>query len=158
MKVNLFIYEFDSVCFHTNCIYLQNSISFIVPEMQQSSPLDETTEGDDVSMTSDTSRRLSKFTSFFKGNSRDNLIDYDRSEFRRYWMPDSTVKECYECHEKFTPFRRKHHCRLCGQIFCAKCSSHSINGAALGNFIFSNSETVNCFSRICWCVEGLRIL
>ncbi|KAE9551293.1 hypothetical protein FO519_005499 [Halicephalobus sp. NKZ332] len=103
-----------------------------VPELQQTSPLDETTEGDNISVTSDTSRRISRLASFFKGNSKESLIDYDRSEFRRYWMPDSTVKECYECHEKFTPFRRKHHCRLCGQIFCGKCSKHSINGASLG--------------------------
>lgn len=47
-------------------------------------------------------------------------------------MPDSTGKECYECHERFTTFRRRHHCRLCGQIFCAKCTSHQINGSIIG--------------------------
>lgn len=47
-------------------------------------------------------------------------------------MPDSTGRECYQCEERFTTFRRRHHCRLCGQIFCAKCCSSHIDGAALG--------------------------
>ncbi|KAI1699898.1 phosphatidylinositol-4-phosphate 5-Kinase domain-containing protein [Ditylenchus destructor] len=63
---------------------------------------------------------------------KNGLIDYKQSEFRRYWMPDSTGKECYECYEKFTAFRRRHHCRLCGQIFCGKCSNRQVNGAELG--------------------------
>lgn len=73
----------------------------------------------------------------------------------QYWMPDSTGRECYQCEERFTTFRweflkvsslahthqqiskisfcrRRHHCRLCGQIFCAKCCSSRIDGASLG--------------------------
>lgn len=64
----------------------------------------------------------------------ERLIDYQKSEFKKYWMPDSTGKECYECYEQFSAFRRKHHCRLCGQIFCGKCSNRQINGADLGLF------------------------
>ncbi|CEF63021.1 Phosphatidylinositol phosphate 5-kinase type III [Strongyloides ratti] len=62
----------------------------------------------------------------------DQLKKYDQSEFKRYWVPDSTGKECYECHEKFNAFRRKHHCRICGQIFCAKCTNNTVDGAVLG--------------------------
>lgn len=29
---------------------------------------------------------------------------------------------------KFTTFRRKHHCRLCGQIFCSKCCNQVVPG------------------------------
>lgn len=43
-------------------------------------------------------------------------------------MPDSKSKECYECSMKFTTFRRKHHCRLCGQIFCSKCCNQVVPG------------------------------
>lgn len=81
-------------------------------------------------------KKFGKVTSFFRRNRNQQLIDYDRSDHRRYWMPDSTGKECYECHEKFTTFRRRHHCRLCGQIFCSKCSNMHINGARLGKKIF----------------------
>lgn len=47
----------------------------------------------------------------------------------QYWMADDAVKECRECLSPFTAFRRKHHCRLCGQIFCARCASHILPGA-----------------------------
>lgn len=43
-------------------------------------------------------------------------------------MPDNKSKECYECSQKFSTFRRKHHCRLCGQIFCSKCCSQVVPG------------------------------
>ncbi|XP_065348560.1 1-phosphatidylinositol 3-phosphate 5-kinase isoform X2 [Cloeon dipterum] len=57
---------------------------------------------------------------------------YKDSDFKRYWMPDSVSKECYECGEKFTTFRRRHHCRVCGQIFCSRCCKQEIPGRILG--------------------------
>uniref|UniRef100_A0A915E839 FYVE-type domain-containing protein n=1 Tax=Ditylenchus dipsaci TaxID=166011 RepID=A0A915E839_9BILA len=86
-------------------------------------------------------KKMSLISNMFKGlneestqpsNADTSLIDYQKSEFRRYWMPDSTGRECYECKEKFSAFRRRHHCRLCGQIFCGKCSNRQVNGAELG--------------------------
>ncbi|KAK6038437.1 FYVE zinc finger [Cooperia oncophora] len=68
----------------------------------------------------------------FKAGAKPGLIDYNRSNFRQYWMPDSTGKECYQCEERFSTFRRRHHCRLCGQIFCAKCCNIHVPGSALG--------------------------
>ncbi|CEP61751.1 1-phosphatidylinositol-3-phosphate 5-kinase LALA0_S03e10132g [Lachancea lanzarotensis] len=41
---------------------------------------------------------------------------------REYWMKDESAKECFSCAKPFTTFRRKHHCRICGQIFCGSCS------------------------------------
>ncbi len=35
-------------------------------------------------------------------------------------MPDKEVKFCYDCGTVFTTFKRRHHCRICGQIFCWK--------------------------------------
>ncbi|KAL3068009.1 hypothetical protein niasHT_037999 [Heterodera trifolii] len=63
---------------------------------------------------------------------RKRLIDYKKSEFRRFWMPDSAGNECYECNEKFSTFRRRHHCRLCGQLFCKNCARCQVNGTELG--------------------------
>ncbi|CAB3400156.1 unnamed protein product [Caenorhabditis bovis] len=62
------------------------------------------------------------------------LKNYNDSNFKQYWMPDSTGRECYQCEERFTTFRRRHHCRLCGQIFCSKCCNNRIDGASLGYF------------------------
>jgi hypothetical protein len=30
------------------------------------------------------------------------------SSLKQFWMPDDQVKECFECNEKFTTFRRRH--------------------------------------------------
>ncbi|KAM6934766.1 1-phosphatidylinositol 3-phosphate 5-kinase isoform 3-T3 [Xenentodon cancila] len=54
------------------------------------------------------------------------------SDLKQYWMPDSQCKECYDCNEKFTTFRRRHHCRLCGQIFCSRCCNQEIPGKFMG--------------------------
>uniref|UniRef100_A0A3Q4BCU0 1-phosphatidylinositol 3-phosphate 5-kinase n=1 Tax=Mola mola TaxID=94237 RepID=A0A3Q4BCU0_MOLML len=53
-------------------------------------------------------------------------------DLKQYWMPDNQCKECYDCNEKFTTFRRRHHCRLCGQIFCSRCCNQEIPGKFMG--------------------------
>ncbi|XP_055538717.1 putative 1-phosphatidylinositol 3-phosphate 5-kinase isoform X2 [Wyeomyia smithii] len=54
--------------------------------------------------------------------------NYKHTELQKLWMPDSTSIECYDCSAKFSTFRRKHHCRLCGQIFCTKCCNQVVPG------------------------------
>ncbi|CAJ0936217.1 unnamed protein product, partial [Mesorhabditis belari] len=39
-----------------------------------------------------------------------------------HWVQDVARQRCTHCHHKFSIADRKHHCRNCGQIFCAKCS------------------------------------
>ena len=41
-------------------------------------------------------------------------------------MPDQSCRVCYECDSQFTLFNRRHHCRLCGRIFCGKCTENSV--------------------------------
>lgn len=41
---------------------------------------------------------------------------------RKYWMNDAFVADCLNCFRPFSAFRRKHHCRFCGQIFCSDCT------------------------------------
>lgn len=43
-----------------------------------------------------------------------------------FWMPDQSCRVCYECDSVFTLFNRKHHCRLCGRVFCAKCTENTV--------------------------------
>ncbi|GLT59993.1 hypothetical protein SLA2020_327840 [Shorea laevis] len=45
---------------------------------------------------------------------------------RDFWMPDQSCMVCYDCDYQFTVFNRRHHCRLCGLIFCAKCTAKSV--------------------------------
>lgn len=60
-----------------------------------------------------------------------NLRNYKDTELQRFWMPDAIAKECYDCSQKFSAFRRKHHCRLCGQIFCSKCCNQVVPGTII---------------------------
>lgn len=55
---------------------------------------------------------------------------------KEFWMKDENATECFGCSTTFTSkclrltlyntnslaFRRKHHCRICGQIFCSSCT------------------------------------
>lgn len=45
---------------------------------------------------------------------------------RDFWMPDHSCRVCYDCDAQFTVFNRRHHCRLCGRIFCGKCTTNSV--------------------------------
>ena len=38
------------------------------------------------------------------------------------WVSNEKAVECKGCNAAFSFLRRKHHCRVCGNIFCAKCS------------------------------------
>lgn len=46
---------------------------------------------------------------------------------RDFWMPDHSCTVCYDCDSPFNFYTRRHHCRLCGRIFCAKCTSNFIS-------------------------------
>ena len=43
------------------------------------------------------------------------------------WVRDDAVTNCYECKEMFTYYNRKHHCRVCGRIFCNTCCNKYID-------------------------------
>ncbi|TID29540.1 hypothetical protein CANINC_001814 [Pichia inconspicua] len=42
---------------------------------------------------------------------------------RDYWLDDASATKCRSCDRKFTTFLRKHHCRICGKIFCSNCTT-----------------------------------
>jgi hypothetical protein len=39
------------------------------------------------------------------------------------WQFDDLEETCKSCKGEFNPFNRRHHCRLCGRIFCNDCSN-----------------------------------
>ena len=65
------------------------------------------------------------------GNAID-MTQQSATPSQKYWMPDSVSTKCYDCEAKFTTFRRRHHCRVCGQIFCSKCCGNYIPGESIG--------------------------
>lgn len=42
------------------------------------------------------------------------------------WQDDKDTTQCTSCHQNFTFFQRRHHCRCCGNIFCQDCTSHFV--------------------------------
>ena len=98
---------------------------------------------------------LSTLTSFLRNDQSDreaalqaNWMPGQRSMIRDFILPlsssgtyqmnamplisDHVAASCYSCATKFTAFRRRHHCRVCGQIFCHACCSIFVDGASLG--------------------------
>lgn len=60
------------------------------------------------------------------------------------WIPDEVAPKCMSCGSNFTVVKRRHHCRNCGKVFCARCSSNSV---PLPKFGFSKPVRVcnKCF-------------
>ncbi|EME48429.1 hypothetical protein DOTSEDRAFT_67468 [Dothistroma septosporum NZE10] len=50
---------------------------------------------------------------------------------KEFWMKDANAKVCFNCGQSFSTFRRKHHCRTCGQIFDDRCTT-LVNGRQFG--------------------------
>jgi len=42
------------------------------------------------------------------------------------WIPDSMAPLCMGCGSAFSLVKRRHHCRSCGRVFCAKCSPNQV--------------------------------
>ena len=40
------------------------------------------------------------------------------------WVPDARVAMCQLCCAEFSLMVRRHHCRACGKVVCAPCSSN----------------------------------
>ncbi|EFJ32358.1 hypothetical protein SELMODRAFT_144057 [Selaginella moellendorffii] len=55
----------------------------------------------------------------------------DSSMSREFWMPDQSCRVCYECESHFTIFNRRHHCRVCGRVFCGRCTLNTISASSI---------------------------
>ena len=44
------------------------------------------------------------------------------TETRVEWIKPEIVNNCEACQASFGIFRRKHHCRYCGHVFCDSCT------------------------------------
>jgi len=70
------------------------------------------------------------------------------------WMPDEKCTVCFACNAAFGTFRRRHHCRLCGQIFCSKCSSKFVHGKYIGTSEHLSRLCDDCCTKHC---DGLPL-
>jgi len=72
-----------------------------------------------------------------------------------HWIDDDVVTRCYQCGIEFGIFKRKHHCRNCGRIFCYDCSDKKKKLSKkktnkLFSFLTGEKERVciKCFNKI----------
>uniref|UniRef100_A0A8C9YQV0 phosphatidylinositol-3,5-bisphosphate 3-phosphatase n=1 Tax=Sander lucioperca TaxID=283035 RepID=A0A8C9YQV0_SANLU len=52
-------------------------------------------------------------------------VDKQDTEVTR-WYPDHLAAQCYGCESRFWLATRRHHCRNCGNVFCASCCDQKI--------------------------------
>ena len=67
----------------------------------------------------------------------DSVQKWIRTRSLRTWLPDEKVSECPVCGDEFSFWKRKHHCRICGGVFCDTCSTNRVRTAG-------NSSMVRC--------------
>lgn len=87
---------------------------------------------------------------------------------QQVWEDDNDVKECRSCLGRFNIFKRKHHCRKCGRIFCSQCCwkfCTYIPGSIVvesesygGNRIIRDSYKYYEFRTCNSCFEEIRML
>lgn len=65
------------------------------------------------------------------------------------WIADSEVKFCPICKKQFNVARRRHHCRLCGGIMCAKCSSFASVTFSGKVMFFNNNYLQSTHAKVC---------
>ena len=64
---------------------------------------------------------------------RAELDDLEKLQGQKLtWVPDNVVKQCVSCEAGFGLKTRRHHCRYCGRVFCAKCTKTTRAIPALG--------------------------
>uniref|UniRef100_A0A4W6DIV8 FYVE and coiled-coil domain-containing protein 1 n=1 Tax=Lates calcarifer TaxID=8187 RepID=A0A4W6DIV8_LATCA len=59
---------------------------------------------------------------------KSDALEYEqklRAE-ERWWLVDKEATHCLGCQGQFTWWLRRHHCRLCGRIFCYYCSNNFV--------------------------------
>jgi len=53
-------------------------------------------------------------------------ISYRKAIPKSEWKPDNSTNHCKICNKKFSFIKRRHHCRLCGYIFCYSCCQRMV--------------------------------
>jgi hypothetical protein len=77
---------------------------------------------------------LKKLASFLGFSNEEKTIKVNEiTTDKTMWVPDEKAPTCYNCQKQFSAiFLRKHHCRICGNVFCKECSSKNVEGKYWG--------------------------
>lgn len=76
------------------------------------------------------------------------------------WIPDERVSTCFNCTTPFSFFRRKHHCRSCGRIFCRSCSAHreKMPGKTVQRVCAACAQLLQAARAVDWLITALSVM
>lgn len=94
-----------------------NNSSSSCDSMSQSTLTDSITK----SYQTENNTRTKKSMSFSVYVDNKKHMEDHRRKIKR-WVTDDSVTSCQKCNTPFSMWYRKHHCRICGKIFCYYCS------------------------------------
>ena len=73
----------------------------------------------------------------------------DVTNMKANWVPDKEAIACLACEKSFNSFRRKHHCRLCGQVFCHSCSQQKTTKGKGGEILAKPQRAcMACYTEV----------
>ncbi|ETN17547.1 hypothetical protein PPTG_05330 [Phytophthora nicotianae INRA-310] len=79
-------------------------------------------------------------------------VPADVAGLEKLWVPDNFSNECMDCKTPFGfPKPRRHHCRVCGLLFCRPCVNHKIQVPA--SFGYGNAQQRCCRN----CITALQM-
>lgn len=64
---------------------------------------------------------------------------------REFYIPEALIKDCISCKIPFSTFRRRHHCKYCGGVFCSVCTQ---NRFQTENGLWVDKVCVKCFTYL----------
>lgn len=80
---------------------------------------------------------------------RKEFVDLSRGQdVRPLWQRDEEVAACPVCLSEFSLFKRRHHCRHCGKIFCATCSDYAILLPAAFSYNGPQRTCLQCYEQL----------
>jgi hypothetical protein len=109
-----------------------NSLQSKVSSLDEQQTISETLNS--LSATSTNTNSNHSTESGDKGSNFKTRVNKNIEPSHSHWKPNSEINSCENCNINFTLFRRKHHCRHCGSIFCSKCLQQFSNLNLLGHF------------------------
>ncbi|KAG7390476.1 WD repeat and FYVE domain-containing protein 1 [Phytophthora pseudosyringae] len=79
-------------------------------------------------------------------------VPSDVAGLEKLWVPDNFSSDCMDCKTPFGfPKPRRHHCRVCGLLFCRACVNHKIQVPA--SFGYGNAQQRCCRN----CITSLQM-
>ena len=74
---------------------------------------------------------------------------FKQIEKENVWVDDSDTLYCFNCNSTFNFLLRRHHCRVCGNIFCYEC----INNILLTNININHNQTIKIEEYLLECLN-----